>query len=187
MSLVSDPPRRRFTLQPRAIIALSLIWLALVGQVNWFTVASGVLLAWLVTVLFPLPAIHYRGHLRPVGLVRLAFSTLWDLAKASSTIAAQALNPKFRPRSAVVRVRLLSDSDLYQSQTAQLVSIVPGTIVVEARRSTRTLYLHVFDVANTAEAEQAVRDALRVERNVLGGFASRAEIESATRKGEERQ
>lgn len=186
MSLQSPPTRRRFSLQPRAIIALAFIWLALVGQVNWFTVASGVLLAWLVTVLFPLPAIHYRGRLRPFGLIRLAFSTLRDLAKASSILAFQALNPRFYPHPAVVRVPLVSDSDLYQTQTAQLVSIVPGTIVLEARRSTRTLYLHVFDVADAAEAEEAVRDALRVERNVMGGFASRAEIEAAARKREER-
>lgn len=178
--------RRRFELQPRAIIALAVIWLVLVGEVNWFTIASGVFLAWWITVVFPLPAVNYHGRLRPFGLVRLAFSTLRDLAVASTILALQAFNPRFRPRAAVVRVPLVSDSDLYQTQTAQLVSIVPGTIVVEVRRSKRILYLHVFDVPDAEGAADAVRDALRVERNVMGGFASRAELEQAARRREER-
>ncbi len=179
--------RRRFELQPRAVIALTVIWLALVGQLNWFTVVSGLLVSWWITVMFPLPAVQYRGRLRLFGLVRLALATLKDLAVASTTLAIQAFNPRFYPHAAVVRVPLVSDSDLYQTQTAQLVSIVPGTIVIEVRKSNRILYLHVFDVADAEAAAQAVRDALQVERNVMGGFASRAELEAADRVRRERQ
>lgn len=179
------PTRKRFGFHTRAIVALTGIWLILVGQVNWFTVLGGLLIAWLVTAVFPLPAVNYRGRLHLFGVVKLAFATLRDLAVSSSILAVQALNPRFFPRSAVVRVPLVSDSDLYQTQTAQLVSIVPGTIVIETRRSNRTLYLHVFDVADAEDAAVAVADALIVERNVMAGFASKAELKEAAIKRQE--
>ena len=37
-------------------------------------------------------------------------------------------------RNAVVRVKLQTHSDLYQTLTSELVSLVPGSIVIEARR-----------------------------------------------------
>ena len=48
------------------------------------------------------------------------------------------------PSPGIVRVDLKADSDLYQVNTAELVSVVPGTIVVDARQRSRILYLHVF-------------------------------------------
>ncbi len=59
------------------------------------------------------------------------------------------------PRSAIIRVQLRSHSDLYLTQTAELVSLVPGTIVVEARRATSTLYLHVLDAVSDDDLASA--------------------------------
>ncbi len=53
------PARLRF--QPRQIALLTGIWLILVGEVTVVTVLGGMLLAWLITVVFPLPAIDYAG------------------------------------------------------------------------------------------------------------------------------
>ena len=174
--------RLRFRRQPRNVALLTAVWLILVGEVTLFTVLGGALLALLVTLVFPLPPIHYAGRIRPLGVVRLGAALFRDLAVSSFRLAAWAFR-RTGPRHGIVRVDLASDSDLYQVNTAQLTSVVPGTIVLDARRSARTLYLHVFDLDAPGAADAARRDALAVERRVLDAFASDKERSRAYPSG----
>ena len=176
--------RLRFRLQWRAILVLALIWMVLWGTYSLVDLLVGLALGWLITVTFPLPAVRYHGRLRPLGLVRLILATLRDLAVASWRLAGAAFAPRIGFRPAVVRVRLRSRSDLYQVETAELISIVPGSIVIDARRSARVLYLHLLDVSGPGGVESAKAEALRVERRVLHAMGSRAEIAELDRQGD---
>ena len=82
----------------------------------------------------------------------------------------------------MIRVPLRSNQDLYQVETAELISIVPGSIVIDARRSTRMLYLHLVDVSGPDGVEESRRNALEVERRVLEAIASDAELAALRRK-----
>ena len=84
------------------------------------------------------------------------------------------------PHGAIIRVHLRSRSDLYLTQTAELVSLVPGTIVLEARRSTSTLYVHVLDSVSPAELDRTRHDVLEVEARVVRAFGDAAEIAAIT-------
>jgi multicomponent Na+:H+ antiporter subunit E len=48
-----------------------------------------------------------------------------------------------------------------------MVSLVPGSLVVEARRSTHTLFLHVLDVGDMAGVESMRSQVLALERRVV--------------------
>ncbi len=113
------------------------------------------LLALLIGLVFPLPPIELHGRVRPLGLARLVLRLLADVVTSSFAVVRLAFRFGTAPRSAIIRVQLRSRSDLYLTQTAELVSLVPGTIVVEARRSTSTLYLHVLDTVSDADLERA--------------------------------
>ncbi|HOQ53522.1 MAG TPA: Na+/H+ antiporter subunit E, partial [Micropruina sp.] len=63
--------------------------------------------------------------------------------------------------------------------------IVPGSIVIDARRSNRVLYLHLVDVVGDQGVEEARAAALDVERRVLEAMAGTSEI-AAIRRQEER-
>ena len=168
--------RLRFRLQWRAIMVLTVIWLVLWGNYSLVDILVGMALSWLITVTFPLPPIRYHGRLRPLGLLRLIGSVLHDLAVASYRLTMQAFGRQINFRPAVIRVRLRTHQDLYQVETAELISIVPGSIVIDARRSTRVLYLHLVDLPEADTVEQARQAALDVERRVLEAFGSDIEI-----------
>jgi len=101
-----------------------------------------------------------------------------DIVVASVQVAAIAVRRR-PPRSAVLRIRLRSHSDVVLTLTAELVSVVPGSIVVEAHRLTGTLYVHVLDVDMAGGIESARRHVLAQEERVLRALAARAELEEA--------
>ena len=80
------------------------------------------------------------------------------------------------PRNAVIEVQLRSRSDFYLTLTAELVALVPGSVVVDARRSTSMLYLHLLDVDGEGAIEAQRAHVLAVERRVVRALGSPAEI-----------
>ena len=72
-----------------------------------------------------------------------------------------------------------TDSEQWTTQTAELSSLVPGSLVVEAHRLTGKLYLHVLDVRQSGGIEAARQSVLDQEERVLRAFASDDELEAA--------
>ncbi|MFC6448525.1 Na+/H+ antiporter subunit E [Cellulomonas gelida] len=62
---------------------------------------------------------------------------------------------------------------------AELCSLVPGSLVVEAHRLTGRLYLHVLDVEAAGGIEAARQAVLDQEERVLRAFGSDAELRAA--------
>jgi multicomponent Na+:H+ antiporter subunit E len=169
------PRRRRRTLQPRAIATIALAWLLLWDRISWGNLVNGLLVGLFVTLAFPLPSIEFQGRLRPhrVGWLILLF--LVDLVAASWQVLRLALGRR-RPRNAVIEVQLRSRSDFYLTLTAELTALVPGSAVVDARRSTSVLYLHLLDIERQGAIEHQRQHVLTVEERVVRAFGSDEEI-----------
>ena len=170
---------RRVTTQWRTVVWLTLVWVMLWGDLSWGNVVGGAVLGAVVLVLFPLPSVAARGKLRPWPLARLLARFVADLVTASFQVSFLALDPRRTPRGAVVGVRLRNPSDLYMTITAELSSLVPGSLVVEAHRLTGMLYLHVLDVDQAGGVEQVRADTLALEARVLHAFASNEDLRAA--------
>lgn len=171
------PARRRlrYRFQLRQIGILTIVWLCLVGEISLVTVVGGFVIAWLVTIVFPMSPVHYYGRPRPWGIVKLVAALVWELATSSWRLARAAFSGR-TIRPGILRVDLRVKSDLYQVNIAELVSIVPGTIVVDARRKTRVLYLHVFDLTEPNGPQTVREETGRVERRLVRAFGSAAEL-----------
>ncbi len=169
------PRRRRRTLQPRAIATIALAWLLLWDRISWGNLVNGLLVGLFVTLAFPLPSIEFHGRLRPHRVVWLILLFLVDLVAASWQVLRLALGRR-RPRNAVIEVQLRSRSDFYLTLTAELVALVPGSAVVDARRSTSVLYLHLLDIERQGAIERQRQHVLEVEERVVRAFGSDEEI-----------
>ncbi len=160
------------------------VWVALWGQVTVGNVLAGVVVGTVVTTTLRMTPMDFHGRVRPWGLVRLLSRFAVDLVRGSLEVATVALHVGYAPTGAVVGVRLRSHSDLYLTLTAELCSLVPGTVVVDAHRLTGTLYLHVLDVtrggaSGTGGVEAARAQVLAQEERVLRALASDAELVEA--------
>ena len=173
------PRRRTAPVQWVTVLWLATVWVLLWGDLSPANVLAGLALGALVTLGLRMAPIEFHGTVHPVGLVRLGARFVVDLVRASFEVSVLALRLGHVPRGAVIRVRLRSHSDLYLTLTAELCSLVPGSIVVEAHRLTGTLYLHVLDVEQVGGIERARQIVLDQEERVLRAFASQAELDDA--------
>ncbi len=160
---------------PAAVIVMTLVWVLLWGDFAPFGILSGYAVAWLIRWLFPMPFVHWPGRFRPVGFARLVVELVFDLVVSSWAVLRLALARDVDLHSGIVRVDLATEVDLYQVQVAEMISLVPGTVVVELVRSPRCLYLHVLDMdAHSVAGIRAM--AARVELQVLRAFGSGEEL-----------
>lgn len=164
----ADEPRRgRWSaVQPLSLLWLTLVWIALWRDLSVANVLAGLLVALGVTLVFPLPRLHIGGRVHPWYLFVLLARFLVDAVVASFQVAWLTLQFWRRPRSAVIGVPLRSDSDLVLTLVAELSTLVPGTLAVEARRHTHTVYLHVLDLGG-ATVDDFRNRALAQEDRVL--------------------
>ena len=177
----------RWRLQGRAVLLLALVWVLLWGDASLLNILYGLVLGWLVTVVFWLAPIRYYGRFRPWGVLRLVLAQLRDLAVASVQLAVVALRPRLTLRPGIIKVRLASNSDLYQVMVAELISIVPGTLVVETVRRPRLLYLHVFDLPDSQSIRRQRKHALQLEERVIRAFGSDHELREVQLRAQERR
>ena len=185
---MSETSRRlRWRFQGRAVLLLAAVWVLLWGELSLLNVLYGLVLGWLVTVVFWLPPIRYYGEVRLGWTVVLVLAQLRDLAVASFQLALASVRPRVELRPGIVKVKLRTNSDLFQVAVAVLVSIVPGTLVVETVRRPRLLYLHVFDLPDSRAVKRERAHALTIEDRLIRAFGTdhdRRALEQRSSKGE---
>lgn len=161
------------------IVGLTIVWSMLWGEVTVLNVIGGLIVATLVIVVFPFPSVDLHGRFRPLSALVLFARFLFDLVVASFQVAWIAIRPIAPPRSAVIEVHLVGKSDLLQVMTGELVSLVPGSLLIELDADTGRMWLHVLD-GSTPEAIESARHKARLqEHRVLAAFGSREDYETS--------
>ncbi len=136
---------------------LTLIWVAVFGSISPVVVVSGILLALAVQALFPLPSQKGLWHLRPWYFLILLFRFIWDLIRAGLQVSAVVLW-RGAHDDGIIRCDLRSGNPVYMTIVAAMTSMIPGTIVVEANKHEKALYLHCLDIEHQGGVE-GVREA----------------------------
>jgi multicomponent Na+:H+ antiporter subunit E len=160
------------------LIALVLLWVFLWDQVTVLTVVTGVLLAIGVTRVLYLPPVLLCGRFNVWRGLLLGLRMMFDVSVASLQVALLALNPKWQPMNAIIAVQLLTRSDLVTTLTAEAISVVPGTVVVDIDRERGLLYLHAFGTRTEADLDRTRRAVLGIEERIVLAMGTREQAAS---------
>jgi multicomponent Na+:H+ antiporter subunit E len=173
-------------LQPSVLLWLTFVWVALWGDLSTANVLGGLATAVAVCLVFPLPPLRMGLHVHPLRLGWLVLHFLADVVAASAQVAWVTMQLHRQPRNAVIEIDLKTRSDFVLTVVAEMVSLVPGSLVVEARRSTHTLFLHVLDAKDMSGVESMRTQVFALERRVVRALApeSETDTESQTESGE---
>ncbi|MCS5717230.1 Na+/H+ antiporter subunit E [Herbiconiux sp. CPCC 205763] len=148
-------------------LGLVLLWMLLWGEFTWLSLLTGLLLALLVSIVFYLPAVALSGRFNILRAAAFVLRLLADIVLASLQIAWSAIKPHYRPSNAIIAVPLRTRSDLVMTFTAEAVSLVPGSIVIDVDREAAILYLHAFNVRSVDDLPALKRSVLATERRLI--------------------
>lgn len=165
-------PTRYRAVQWPMVLWLALLWWVLWGSYSLLSLVGGVVVAVLVCFVLPLPPLRMSVRVRPVAVVVLVARFLGDVVVASLQVAWITVVPPRPLRNAIVRVPLRSESDFVQVVVAELLSLVPGSVVVEAHRASHTLYLHVIDVRDDRDIDRFRERVWAQEQRVVRAFGA---------------
>ncbi|MEV0004558.1 Na+/H+ antiporter subunit E [Micromonospora sp. NPDC050980] len=155
---------------------LLVAWLLLWGEVSWGNLLGGLVIGAAVLFFFPLPPVTFGGRLRPGPLLVLAGRFVAELVSASVHVAAVALRPGYRPRGAIIAVPLRVRTDLNLALTAEVISLVPGTLILDIDRARGVLFVHLLDVRAPADLAGGRDRVLAVERRIVRAVGSPTEV-----------
>jgi len=174
MSPVSRAARWRT--QIVAVAALVVLWNLFYGRFSVGNLLGGTVVALVVVTVFPLPPVAFEGRIRPLAVLRFLIRFVVDLFTASAQVAWTAVRFGHTPRSAVIAVRLRVRTDLNLTLTAEALSLIPGSLIVEADPASGTLYVHVLDVVDHRDVERARRKVLALEERIVRAVGSADDV-----------
>jgi len=166
---------REIGLQLPFLLWLIVLWMLLWGQFTVLSAVTGIAVALFVTRVFRLPTIELSGRINLWWAALLVVQFLAAVVHGSLSVAAQVLNPRGAPGAAIIAVPLRYADDLVMTHVAVTSSLIPGSLVVEAERDTRTLYLHVIGVRSLDDVERQRAGVLRWERRIVRALGSPAQ------------
>ncbi|GIJ20773.1 Na+/H+ antiporter subunit E [Micromonospora lutea] len=178
----TEPPNPPLTRSARqrnqitAMVGLVTVWVLLWGTLSWANVIFGLVVAAILLAVFPLPPVTFAGRIHPIGMLRFWRRFLSDLVVASVQVAWLALRPRHVPRSAIIAVPMRVNTDLNLTLTAEALTLVPGSLILEADRATGTLFVHVIGVNSRDEVEQFRRGVYDLEARIVEAIGSPDEL-----------
>ncbi|MEV6319880.1 Na+/H+ antiporter subunit E [Nocardia sp. NPDC051787] len=162
--------RRDTVVRIAILVWLALVWIALWGDLSMANLLGGLVVAALIMVALPLPRVPVTGRLRMLPLIELLVVSGYYALESSLQVAWFAIRPAPTPVSGVLRVYSGTRSDLVLVLWADLLNLIPGTMVLEIDRGRCVVYVHVLDVGSDAAVDKFYRTTRRLERLLIEGL-----------------
>ena len=158
-----------------------LVWLVIVWGALWQDFSPGnllfgALLAIAVARLFYLPPVELSGRFNVLRAVPFAVVFLGRVVAASCQVFYLAVTQGPKVTNAVVAVPLRSHSDLMVTATGHVISLIPGSLVVEVDRSTSTLYIHGLNVRNGEDVLKLRQEVRNTEAGLIRIMGTKEEL-----------
>lgn len=151
------------------------VWVLLWGTYDVGTVFFGLVVALLVTSVFPSPPISTNIVVRPLRVLRLVGFLAWDMVVSTVRVSWQALRYGPKAKAGIVAVTLVTNSDHLTAMVASAVSLAPGTFVLQIDRANRICYVYTLGMREH-DAASMRRDVLAWERRIVRAVGSAEEV-----------
>ena len=146
-----------------AIVAVSLLWSFLNGELSWGNIFFGAVLA---MIMLSVMERNVKRSLpkRVAGVIRYLFNFLKEMVVAGFVNVRLALSPRPRFHPMIVQIPLTVKSDAAISLLGLTISLIPGTVPMAISTDRKFMYCHAV---NNADPEFHREGILRIEALIL--------------------
>ncbi|MBB4826914.1 multicomponent Na+:H+ antiporter subunit E [Sporosarcina luteola] len=101
--------------------------------------------------------------------IKLLFRFIWELTQSSAIVLKQILSPRLNIKPGIFKYETELKSDVEVTMLSMLLTLTPGSVVMEVTPEGNVLYIHAMDVEQSREAllkqlrnfEKAIKEVTR--------------------------
>ena len=158
-----------------SILWLILLWVLLWADLSFATVLGGFIVAVFVLTFARVPRLLRRGdeqtpRMRPLSLLYFMGFVFIELVKSNLILAWEIITPGTRINNGVVAVPLRTTQPITMMVVANVITLTPGTMTIDAKGNPAVLYVNVLFLH---DVEQVRSDLLHLEELAVKAFGSR--------------
>lgn len=168
--------RSRFLIELPLTLWMVLVWGALWQDFSPGNLVFGFVISLAIVATFKLPPVELSGRFNLWHGLKFAVRFMWQVVRASIHVMIVAIVRGPTVRNALVGIRMRSHEDLMATALGHVLTLIPGSFVVEVDRTTSTLYLHVLDIDNDEQAEAFRQEVRDIEASLIRVMGSREEL-----------
>ncbi len=146
-------------------ILLTLLWVALTGALTPVNFGFGFVLGFFILWLKERNGADKRYFFRVPKLIGFALFYLMEMIKANLQVAYDVLTPHYFMNPGIVAIPLDAETDFEITMLSNMISLTPGTLVVDLSTDRKVMYVHVMYLKNKKEFVSTLKQGL--ERKLL--------------------
>jgi multicomponent Na+:H+ antiporter subunit E len=167
---------------------LTVLWMLLWRSVSVANVLSGILVAGAVLAFTRQPAggaadNEHAMRVNPFALAYLVVFVLYKLVEANLVLAWEIVTPRNRIHTGIVAVPLRTESEAAMMVVANLITLTPGTVTIDAVTNDHAgappvLYVHVLHLHDTERVRADLMHLEELSVRAFGSIAARRQLAS---------
>lgn len=125
-------------------LLLSFIWVALTGSMYYTNFLFGYLLGFGILWIMNRNESDRRYFYKVPRIISFVFYFLYQMIKANIQVAYDVMTPKYFMRPGIVQYPMNAKTDMEINLLAMMISLTPGTLIVDISDDKKNLYIHVM-------------------------------------------
>lgn len=146
-------------------LLLTFIWVALTGGMFYSNFLFGFLLGFGILWLMNRTSEDQRYFTRVPKTLYMFVYFIYSLIKANLQVAYDVMTPKYFFKPGIVRYPMNAKTDLEINLLSTVISLTPGTLILDISEDKKTLYIHVMYLKDKATFIEETRNG--IEKRLL--------------------
>ena len=153
--------QKRFLLN----VMLTLIWVALTGTFTYINLFIGFLFSYFVLWIISRNSEDNRYFTIAFKFLGFFFFFLYEMLKANFQVAYEVMTSHLHMKPGIVKIELEAKTDLEITLLSNLISLTPGTLVLDVSDDRKVMYVHGMYLEDKAKFIDSIKNGL--ERPLL--------------------
>jgi len=148
--------QKRFLLN----IMLTLVWTALTGTFTYINLLFGFIVSFFVLWIISRNSPDRRYFTIAFKIISFFFYFLYEMLKANFQVAYEVVTSNLHMKPGFVKMELEARTELEITLLANLISLTPGTLVIDVSDDRKVMYIHGMYLEDREKFIESIKDGL---------------------------
>lgn len=139
-------------------VLLTIIWVALTGSFAYLNFIFGFMISFFVMWIISHDTDDRKYFTIAFKVVGFFFYFLYEFFKATIQVAFEVMTRKFQMKPGIVKMPLDAKTDLEITILSNLISLTPGTLVLDVSEDKKVMYVHGMYMEDKEKFIQSIKE-----------------------------